>query len=359
MFNIRSREENFCQEMDFSLKLLGFKLIVLHALAFFCLTLKNASAGGLTMDMDNFWGLYLQIFTPQFAEDDDDRRRRWEMLCLDIFIHNLKADLGLTSFRRGLNEYSDLTREEVQKYLKGYNCDSYDYYHGNSTNYLKASNVKAPRSLDLRDDNLVTEVKNQGTCGCCWAFSAVGSLEGQHKKKTGNLVSLSEQQLLDCDTNGPDNGCNGGLMTGAFDYIKSVKGEDSEASYPYQGKQGQCNFREDNVVASVTGYVEIPSGDEDALLEAVATVGPIAVAIDSSSDSFTTYKSGIYDEPTCSSTRLDHAVVLIGYGTEDELDYWLVKNSWGETWGIQGYMKMSRNKNNQCGIATQASYPLV
>ncbi|GIX82496.1 cathepsin L [Caerostris extrusa] len=122
-----------------------------------------------------------------------------------------------------------------------------------------------------------------------------------------------------------DNGCNGGLMTAAFDYIKSVTGEDSEVSYPYQGKQGQCNFREGNVVASVTGYVEIPSGDEAALLEAVATVGPIAVAIDSSSDSFTTY-NGIYDEPSCSSTLLDHAVVLIGYGTEDDgLDYWLVK----------------------------------
>ncbi|XP_035217918.1 cathepsin L-like [Stegodyphus dumicola] len=149
-------------------------------------------------------------------------------------------------------------------------------------------------------------------------------------------------------------------MDQAFEYIEYNHGIDTEEAYPYRAKQGRCHYKKSNRGATDTGYVDVPSGDETKLMEAVATVGPISVAIDASHESFQFYSHGVYNEVECDSQNLDHGVLVVGYGTtEDGEDYWLVKNSWGTVWGDQGYIKMSRNKNNQCGIASQASYPLV
>ncbi|XP_053365296.1 digestive cysteine proteinase 2-like [Clarias gariepinus] len=148
-------------------------------------------------------------------------------------------------------------------------------------------------------------------------------------------------------------------MNWAFEYLNTTGGLDTEASYPYEARMSFCRYNPATVGTTCTGYVSIKNEDENALQEAVATIGPISVAINTEQGSFQLYASGVYEEPKCSSTNLTHAVLVVGYGTENGKDYWLVKNSWGTAWGDKGYIKMSRNKNNQCGIATRASYPLV
>lgn len=214
-----------------------------------------------------------------------------------------------------------------------------------------------PENIDWRSLGAVTPVKNQKRCDSCWAFAATGALEGQHFRHTGNLVSLSEQNLLDCSVS--NDGCESGLASRAFLDIQKEGGIATESSYSYEAKQKLCRLDNVTLGASDTGFVQLEFGNETQLAIAVATVGPIAVSLDSSSKLFHFYRSGIYDNPCCSDTNLIHAALVVGYGTEDGMDYWLVKNSWGENWGDKGYIKMRRNAGNQCGIATKAVYPLL
>ncbi|GFY48223.1 cathepsin L [Trichonephila inaurata madagascariensis] len=258
------------------------------------------------------------------GEEDVMRRRIFFENMLSTLKHNLEELKGLKSFRRGINKYSDLTHEEYMKYLNGYKFKPHATV--NSTDWMLLVAVDLPDKVDWREKGLVTPIKDQGMCGSCWAFSSTGSLEGQHKKKTGNLVSLSEQNLVDCVKE--NDGCNGGWMDSAFEQIKKENGIDTETSYPYVGIQDSCFFNEFTVGANCTGYVDIPEGDEEVLKQAVAKVGPISVAINADSPNFHNYGSGIYDEPNCANTvsALTHAVLVIGYGTENGTDYWLVKN---------------------------------
>jgi cathepsin L len=271
--------------------------------------------------------------------------------------HQAKFDRKEVSFEVGVNRFADLSLEEFVVQFNGFHMSPTAKRNGST--FLTPSAMVAPKEMDWRTKGYVTPVKDQGQCGSCWSFSATGSLEGQHFKKTGKLISLSEQNLVDCSTTYGNQGCNGGWMDQAFEYIKD-NGIDTESSYPYEARDGKCRFNPNNVAASVTGHHDIPEGDEDSLLAAVASVGPVSVAIDASHRSFQLYKKGVYVEPRCSSTRLDHGVLAAGYGeTTDGQAYWLVKNSWAENWGDSGYIQMARNHDNMCGIATSASYPLV
>jgi len=268
--------------------------------------------------------------------------------------HNEEANNGLHTYTLKMNKFGDLTSEEFGAIYNGYR--GMKQRHGIQYSVSGKAN---PDSVDWRKEGYVTPVKDQGQCGSCWAFSTVASLEGQHFKATKELVSLSEQNLVDCSKAEGNQGCNGGLMDQGFEYIKKNGGIDTEESYPYHARDGKCKFSKDNVGATLSSWTDVKSKDESALQDALANVGPISVAIDASHTGFQLYKSGVYNQFLCSSTRLDHGVTAVGYGVLDGKDYWIVKNSWGEVWGMKGYILMSRNKNNQCGIATQASYPVV
>jgi len=213
-----------------------------------------------------------------------------------------------------------------------------------------------PASVDWRTKGAVTPIKNQEQCGSCWAFSAVGSTEGAHFLAKGALVSLSEQNLVDCSGSEGNQGCNGGLMTQAFDYIIKNHGIDTESTYPYTAQDGSCKFSAANIGSTLVAYTNVKSGSE-ADLETKIVAGPTSVAIDASHSSFQLYKSGIYYEAACSASALDHGVLAVGYATSGSKAYYIVKNSWGTDWGMAGYIEMSKDRNNNCGIATMATLP--
>lgn len=296
-------------------------------------------------------------------EDTEDKTRREtfrEHLHL-ITEHNVEADLGEHQFTLGLNEFADWSRDEYKKFLTGFRPSrTPSAAEDAEPSLLSATPASLPTSVNWVNRGWVTPVKNQGQCGSCYTFATTGALEGQLFNKTQNLVSLSEQNLVDCSTTQGNQGCNGGVTDWCFKYVIANGGIDTEASYPYTGTQGSCQYKASNSAATCKGWVDIPKGNELALQQAVATVGPVAIAIDASSVWFQLYRGGVYSSSSCSSTNIDHAVLAVGYGvTSSNQAYWYIKNSWGTSWGSNGYMQMARNQNNMCGVATQASYPTM
>eukprot|EP00916_Digyalum_oweni_P020062 GHVL01033533.1.p1 GENE.GHVL01033533.1~~GHVL01033533.1.p1 ORF type:complete len:350 (+),score=36.34 GHVL01033533.1:112-1161(+) len=292
-------------------------------------------------------------------ENESEKRKVFIDNIHTIEQHNWEFFKMKKSYYLGINQFADMTTEEYQQYNKLMKQRATNNKTIECTKFMPPLNWGAPVSVDWRNKGYVTPIKNQGQCGSCWSFSTTGSLEGQHFRKSGKLVSLSEQQLVDCSAKFGNQGCNGGLMDQAFEYINSVGGVESEEEYPYEGEDDKCRFKESKVKADLSGCKDVPSESETDLMDAVASEGPVSVAIDASHSSFQMYAGGVYDEPECSSTELDHGVLVVGYGSDAGEEFWLVKNSWGTTWGKDGYIQMARNKDNQCGIATQASFPVV
>jgi len=307
---------------------------------------------------DEEWAAFKTTYGKTYSESEELVRMQIFFQNLESIIeHNLRYHKGEVTYTLAMNQYGDLSHPEFVARHNGYK--SQGMARKAKRTFMKPLNFQAPDSMDWRDMGYVTPVKDQGQCGSCWAFSSTGALEGQHFRDTGNLVSLSEQNLVDCSKE--NYGCNGGDMQLAYDYILSNKGIDTEASYRYTARDGRCKFSTDNIGATISDYEVLRSGDEAALVDALASIGPIAIAIDASHMSFQFYSSGVYVENRCGNGDydLDHAVLAVGYGTENGSDYFLVKNSWGTSWGLKGYIKMARNKNNMCGVATEGVYPVV
>ncbi|XP_061573544.1 cathepsin S-like [Cololabis saira] len=308
--------------------------------------------------LDDHWQLWKKEHGKMYQSEEEDIRRRelWENNLMLITKHNLEHSMGIHTYDLNMNFMGDLTSEEIMQHFATLRPPT-DIQRAPSP-FAGESGADIPDTLDLREKGYVTQVKMQGACGSCWAFSAAGALEGQLAKVRGKLVDLSPQNLVDCSTKYGNHGCNGGFMHQAFKYVIDNQGIDSEAAYPYAGRDQDCRYRAVYRAANCSSYRFLPQGDEGALKAALATVGPISVAIDARRPRFAFYRSGVYDDSSCTQ-KVNHGVLAVGYGTLNGQDYWLVKNSWGSRFGDQGYIRMARNKNDQCGIALYGCYPIM
>ena len=274
------------------------------------------------------------------------------------FVSIIKHNADVTqNFTMGINQFTDLTPEEFKmQYVGGLKAEVGSY----GCKSFSSSASGAPSSIDWRNENAVTSVKDQGQCGSCWAFSATGAIEGAWAISKGQLVDLSEQELVDCATGVSygSHACNGGQMEGAFKFVIE-NGQCSLASYPYTAKDGTCNSC--SSVAHISSCSDVKPNDQISLKGAVAQQ-PVAIAIEADTRYFQSYSSGVLTSSSC-GTSLDHGVLAVGYGTEDGIAYWLVKNSWGTSWGMGGYVKIARSDSTNdpgiCGIAMDPSFPTV
>uniref|UniRef100_A0A8C7XJF2 Pro-cathepsin H n=1 Tax=Oryzias sinensis TaxID=183150 RepID=A0A8C7XJF2_9TELE len=279
---------------------------------------------------------------------------------LQIFTENKKLidkhNEGNHSFTMALNQFSDMTFTEFRKaflWSEPQNCSA------TSGNHL-SSKGPYPDSIDWRKKgNYITPVKNQGACGSCWTFSTTGCLESVTAIATGKLLSLSEQQLVDCAQDFNNHGCNGGLPSQAFEYIMYNKGLMTEQDYPYTAMEDKCMYNPSLAAAFVKEVVNVTAYDEMGMVDAVGTRNPVSFAFEVTSD-FMNYHQGVYTSTECHSTadKVNHAVLAVGYGQENGTPYWIVKNSWGSKWGMDGYFLIERGKN-MCGLAACASFPVV
>jgi len=255
--------------------------------------------------------------------------------------HQTLSKVLLSKQKNGINgveadsQFLDMTPEEFKKNYLNLNVQDLNTLKKNSIGHLsRASDI--PESFNWVEKNVVTEVRNQGGCGSCWAFSSVGNIEGQYALKHNKQVVFAPQQLVDCDRV-QDAGCNGGFMEWAFTYLETHSLE-QESDYKYTARDGTCQYSESKGIAKVTGYKFAPSDNEDEIAEMLVATGPLAVALDATPLQY--YSSGIVKKGC--DNRINHGVLIVGYGVENGDKFWIVKNSWGSSWGEKGYFRILR-----------------
>lgn len=339
-------------------------VLALAPLSFCCFVAGHYSIVGYDPAELEFEEGYKNLFKVWLAKHERSYKNHHESeLRYKIFKDNLKFIHDHNkhandnqNYWLGLNKFADLTHVEFKKrYINS-------KFRRSSTRtpkkHFRYAELETPESVDWQEKGAVTPVKDQGACGSCWAFSTVGSIEGLHQIVTHTLVPLSEQELVDCDTKF-NQGCSGGLMDYAFEFVIGNGGIDTEEDYPYTGTEGTCIQDKLNAhVVTIDSFEDVPQSDEDSLKKAVAAQ-PVAVAIEAGGREFQFYSFGVFNG-TC-GTDLDHGVLTVGYGTDVAgKEYWIVKNSWGTSWGENGFIRLERkipSTTGKCGIAMEASFP--
>ncbi|XP_053575859.1 uncharacterized protein LOC128665145 [Bombina bombina] len=301
--------------------------------------------------LDQEWNAWKLNYDKKYITSDDEefRRQVWEATWDKVQKHNQLADQGLKKYRLAVNHFADMTPKERES-------RSCFLTSGKSSTpvYDLAHNSNIPDEVDWRKTKCMTPVKNQGDfCGSCWAFATIGVIESRYCIKTDELLELSEQQLVDCDTN--DNGCCGGHPVLALDYVAHF-GIMKSKDYEYANKNLECSFNDKEALKlNLTKYYILPG--EQNIAASVANDGPVSVGFAADED-FMFYSEGIFDG-YC-APYANHAIIIVGYGTkegedeDDNEDYWIIKNSWGDMWGENGYAKIKRNVN-MCEIGDDAS----
>jgi len=317
------------------------------ALAFFAV----ASA---SLSHDQAWEEFKLQFKKGFRSMVDEANRKQIFLnnLDEVEQHNAKFDLGLSTYRQGINFYSDWTWEEFQEQLLLKPQPELAFGKGNirKTHLKKTS---APDSADWR--SIMNPVKNQGQCGSCWAFGVIGSIEAAWNIAGNGQVVLSEQMLVDCSPY--DAGCDGGYPENTFDFIIDNGGVCKEEDYPYTAQDGRCSYTDSMMEASISSYdfINAHKSGVDTLAESIATNGPHVIGL-FANPAFQRYSSGIFDDPRCPTDQSNHAVIMVGYDMNDQ--YWLIRNSWSASWGEAGHIRLAMGKN-MCNAEREAWVPFI
>jgi len=324
-------------------------------------------------EYDEHWDNFKETHGKEY-ESQEHHDERFEIFKENhdfIYDHNERFDNGEHSYALEHNQFSDMTYDEYVAFVRGYSHERKSLRSGDIAHHLKET-TDVPESIDWVAEGGVSRVKNQGQCGSCYAFAATGTMEGAVYVATGQLASLSEQHIIDCESmryGFDDEGCDGGLMDTVFDWVlKNSTGVCAESEYPYEEKNGvrECAHGVEadcTPVATITGYKDVPPQNEQALLAALAQV-PVAVAIEASGKGFQFYSKGVFDGEC--GTELDHGVLAVGYGTDPETGkpFWRIKNSWGDVWGDDGFINIVRGESinsgqGQCGVLIEPSYAIA
>lgn len=320
-----------------------------------CKTQESKEKNAVSLKFQDFAKRYNKTYV-----SEAERAKRFKIFSQNLKVIKLLNDHEQGTGKYGVTHFSDLTSKEFQKRFLGLRPGlKVAKTTGHVDSVPRADPL--PDSFDWRDHNVVSEVKNQGTCGSCWAFSVTGNVEGQWALKKKQLLSLSEQELVDCDK--LDQGCNGGEMTNAYQEIMKLGGLEDEKDYPYEGEDDKCAFKQTSVRAYINGSLTLPT-DETAMASWLVQNGPISIGINANAMQF--YFGGISHPPNflCSPKNLDHGVLIVGYGTHTypifhkKIPFWIVKNSWGKNWGEQGYYRVYRG-GGTCGLNLMATSSVV